>query len=330
MISNPKTRKRLRIFVVSLLVLACLAVGGYGVRKYYVRKRALAARVEGVAAAKAGDWERALHKMGIYVQVFPDDAEARFYYARAREQVADPDGKHIREAIWNYRRVVELQPDHVEARYRLLDLYAQQHYFPETIDAANGILERKKDDPRAMREKAKALAVLRRFSEALPVAQRCNEIAPLDLDVQILTLRLMHQIGQAKDAILARAEALNKSHANDARFELLLSVACSICEDRPKAIELARKAASRNFIDADFINALVEQLDSFALFGDSFQVLDSAARSSRLPLLEAALIGRLIQMGRTNEVAERLSELDPKNSSSSSELLRAARSHWFG
>src|SRR5437660_153381 len=84
--------------------------------------------------------------------------------------------------------------------------------------------------------KAKALASRRQFEDALAASTQLNELAPTDLDGQILTLLLMspqYLNLPAKD-ILARADKNAAAHPKDPRFVMLQGFAFRCTGDKEK------------------------------------------------------------------------------------------------
>src|SRR5690606_25216397 len=137
---RAKTKKRLLILVLIVTVLSGATVGAYLYRVNQIRQNTLDARVEGQAALEEGDYYTAMHRLGVYVNHNPKDAQALYQYAQARQQVPEPQAKHILDAVSLYRRVLDLDPTHQEARLKLLDLYTSIGYGNEAVDTADAYL----------------------------------------------------------------------------------------------------------------------------------------------------------------------------------------------
>src|SRR4051812_26416122 len=103
---RDKTRRRLRWFLIGVVAVVCLGGGAYVARNRQLDARARAGRDEGLKLLAAGDYFQALHHIGPYVQRHPNDSDTLWSYAQARQQVPEPDGRHLSDALSLYRRVL--------------------------------------------------------------------------------------------------------------------------------------------------------------------------------------------------------------------------------
>ena len=90
---------RLIILCVAVLLLGLAGGGFYALRKYQMYERVQAYRPIGLAAVESGDHDQGVGMLGAYLQHYPDDVEALYHYAQARQQVELPRGAHLGQAI---------------------------------------------------------------------------------------------------------------------------------------------------------------------------------------------------------------------------------------
>ncbi|NNF67528.1 MAG: hypothetical protein HKM98_08470, partial [Gammaproteobacteria bacterium] len=104
----------------SLVVLTLL---GFVVACSSAEERAAKYLEKANASFEAGDLVKANLDAKNTLQIEPQNAEARFLLARIAETrlISEPDS--WREMMGNLQRVLELQPDHIEARVKMIQLY---------------------------------------------------------------------------------------------------------------------------------------------------------------------------------------------------------------
>lgn len=317
-----KKKRRLTYLGAAVVVVAVVSAAAYGLRTRQIRSRLAEGRAEGVEALAAGNYELALHKIGRYVQRNDEDVEALYQYAQAREQVPEPDGKHIVQAIAVYRQLLALQPARTDARRRLLNLYVDYGFDKEALDTAEALWI--PDDPAVLQARAKAHARLRKFDEALKASLAHNEKVPTDLETQRLTLEIMLASGEPATGVVDRARGLKSKYPSDPRFDLLKVVAHRMAGDAGEAKKAVLAAASSTETEPAFVEVLVEQLEALELFDESLRVLTRStggARNDSTPDNERLLAARLWQAKRYQELADRRQGLDPADLKSDSELL---------
>lgn len=337
---KKKKKRRLVFLLAGAMGLAGLGAGGYFVRMQQVQSRLRQSRADGLEALKAEEYFNALHKVGAWLQRHPDDPEALYAYAQAREQVEEPNNAHIGQAARLYMRLLDLQPAHAEARHKLLDLYVRTGHGVEAMTTADELLRRNPADATAVRAKVIASASAGRYSDALRDAHQYNKLAPRDFEGYLLTVDMMFRSKQPAESVLELAKKLREAHPRDARFELLQSIACAGANDKAGATEWAGKAAAHPPGDPDVVVQLVRQLDMLGLFAESVAVLDRAAareaasgqsapaepaangaRKADGAKIRRALATRWWQQKRYDRIVEYLKDLDPADRKADAELL---------
>jgi len=165
-----KRRRRLVFLLAITTLVVAVAIGTYAWRKRQLQNQALASYQEGIASLEAGNHFDAMHKIGVYLHRYPNDKEALYRYANSRINVVEVGGVHILQTINMLRRLLQLQPNHADARRDLLRLYIKVGYRNESIDTANVILKQHPDDTEAVRAKSDAFIALRQFDNAMSFA----------------------------------------------------------------------------------------------------------------------------------------------------------------
>lgn len=312
---RTKTRRRLWLLLICSVSTALVVGAAYVIRRQQIATRVLGDRAQGYAALEAGDHFNALHKIGSYIQRYPDDPEAVMKYAIARMHVEEPNGKHIFEAIARLRWVLERQPDNKEAPKQLLDLQLSVGFYPEIITATAN-----RSDPASLRARAVALANTNN-PDAEAVSLRYNELNPTDLRMQMFTCHQMRQRNVPADQIVARAAQLQQANPNDPRFLLLLGFANSIAGNSAEALSLTRKATAGSLDDAELVTAAVEQFDQLRRFDESLAVLQRAANVRGDIAFQRSAVIKLFQGGRFTQVVEQTAELEKDRQRSDVALL---------
>lgn len=320
---RPTTKRRIVILAASTVGLAVTLGGVYEFRQYQINAKTMSYRAEGMDAFQHGDFAKALVPLSKYNERHQNDAETLFAFGKARSRVEAPNNRHLSEAIQYFRRGLELQPDNMEARHQLLDLYSNTGYNAEAIALSDELLKKDPKDIGALRAKAKALASRRQLPEALAAATKLNELAPNDIEGQGLTLFLMSPwcLNKPSEEILGRAKKLLAAHADDPRFVLLQGLAYHCVLDDANAREWYKKAAAKPLADPDFVKVCTQLMDEVGLFDKSQELLEKVSADGHDPRMLRMLVQRLWQNGRYQQVVDRLKDLDPKTTASDSHLL---------
>src|SRR5437016_4981298 len=106
-----KTKQKKSLVLVLLVLVVVGAGGSYGGFKYFAKRRALEWKRDGIAAAQAGDHERAAELLARYVQRYGGDEGALTWYVKSRELVELPNGQHITDTLWGLKALLNIDPD---------------------------------------------------------------------------------------------------------------------------------------------------------------------------------------------------------------------------
>ncbi|MCL2645707.1 MAG: tetratricopeptide repeat protein [Phycisphaerales bacterium] len=299
---RQKTKRRLIFLLAATVGVALLLGGGYWWRQQRHERQIMDCRNEGLAALQEKNYGVALYKLYTYLQRYDRDAEIMLSYVEARTQVEEPNGKHLLDAINMLQRYLQIKPNDLAARHRLLELYINAGFNSEALATADDLLSRQSNDVTVLKYKTAALTRLRRISEALKVAQETGQIAPLDLDNQATILVLLSKQGQTPAAVIQHAEELQRKHPSDPRFALLVSIAHSMAGEKTAAISWAKGAAAQPISDADVASLLIHQLDVLEQFADADRLQAHEFEREPTPEHRLAWVNRLWQRGRYAEI----------------------------
>jgi tetratricopeptide (TPR) repeat protein len=319
-----------------IIALACMMpvglVGGYYGARQILIMRIASWRASGIAASKSGDNFTAADLLARYLRRRPGDVDALEYYAHSRELAEEPNGQHLTETAIALKSILGLDPDRLDDRRHLLDLYVRMENRPQALDTANAILAKHPKDVRTLRIKTEMLVGLRQYRAAYDYAQAWSTLAPLDLQAHLNRLRIRALLAQTPGAILADAAALRAIHPDDPKFELIQGYAEILAGDLAGGGEETRKyeadaitwlktAAAHPNLPDEIATVLVEQFDRVGQSNESLAIMQTAAKSGQNPAMKEALAKRCWELGRWEETVATLSDLDLSSSSSDATLI---------
>lgn len=320
---NVKARTRL---IVLLVVIALIAGGAYGFYRFRQRQIALqyaALKVDGMNAARAGDYETAISKLREYLVRFKDDPEALNVYVDVRPRVESEGNAHIREAMNAMRHLQTLQPENLDVRLSLMRMYLRFDQRTETLDAAETLLARlaarETTAPldaaqlamryEALRTQVTALIRQRRYEDALKTCDRLLEAQPADIEAHLTRLNLRRELRHPQAQVLKDIEELRKSNPDDPRFELVEGVAHALHGDMGSAVTWIRQAAARPAPDEAFTRVLVRELDQLRQNDVSLQILEDLTKRGASADVRLAFARRLFEMNRFAEAVEHMQDV---------------------
>jgi thioredoxin-like negative regulator of GroEL len=190
------TKRGIRRLIILIVVLA-LGAGAIGgalmVRRSMNAEEIARAREQGMALYNAGELEAALPLLGKYIGGVKTDPEVLIAYAECRLRVPMPNNGHIPRAIAALRAATELQPENIEAKEALLELYLSVGFFTETNETADAILAIDPTNEIALFGKVNALISLNRPEDAIDSARvfadtHGDRLGPHRLFTQVLSI----------------------------------------------------------------------------------------------------------------------------------------------
>ena len=322
---RPKTIRRLLILLLAFAAAAGAISIWLLISQHRQRGQIAQLRQEAWSAYDARDYPHAVGLFSEYINRSHsqnNDPDSIFAYGRSRASVPLPNGSHTFEAIHIFQHYLELRPDDPrDAEHELLKLFTRVQYDREAKTLADVLLVKNPEDVEALRAKAEALSHERNFAEALVVCQRINRIAPLNLKWQCFELGTMEALKRPPEQVVANAEALQKEHPGDARFEALLALAFEYAKDDAAAKKAIERAAQLPPPDADSVLSIVAILDSKQDRALADDLLARAMATDHDPRLLGLVAERLWQQQHRAELLAKLKDLDPKLPAASTALL---------
>ena len=351
MIVRAKTKRRLMFLVVGALLTATVLATAVVLLKQRRTRYFMGQRETGMTAYKNKDYATAISSLAIYIGRYAQDADAVYTLADAQKRSDSPDGRNLWVCAQLYRRFLELKPDRHDVRRDLVLLYSKLGFSNEVIDFARPLLERNPSDVPILVARAKALAALRDYKQALADSEKAIKLSPMEVEAQAITLELLGHMDR-KPEILPHAQAILEAHPRDARGELLMSIACLtlgeltaeqqakikklVAKDYPATAQdkvkypdaskdqpvtartvaafFIRQAALHPVPELYFARILVGQLDRLRLPVEATEALDRALQSEDDPPLRRVLVRRFFEIGRYAEVEKRLANVQLRTS----------------
>ena len=306
---RDRTKKRLRYFVVAVVLLGCAGVGAYVLRERHLESTTRAGRDEGLKQLEAGDYFHAMHNIGPYLRRHPDDVESLLAYATARRQVPEPNNRHISDALGLLRRVLVLNPQHVQASESLLELYQQCGLMTEGLQLAQQVLSVHPKNAVAMKVKATALNAGGKSpgvkpEDALNTALRYAELWPRDVAGQLLVMEILDRGDTTRERAVAHFAKLHEKSPNDPLAILLLGVAHLTSGDSAAASKWIGQAAQLEMPDVPAVELLVRACDQLEMFEQSMNVLKRHAGRADGDEFVALFAGRLWELESYQQLAD--------------------------
>lgn len=323
---RPKTVRRLLVLFAAFLL---FATGMALLLLRSARKdRATVAnlRSDAFRAYEMHDDARAVTLLEQYINRSPaesSDAEAVYAYAMARERVPMDGHAQIAEAISLLQRYLDLAPaDPHDAKHELLKLYAQARYSKEALTLADTLLAKNPRDVEALRARGAVMQNDKKPAEALAACQALNHVDPTSLYWQEQELRLMAELKQPNEQIVAHARQLLDAHPDDPRFHANLAIALDLTGDHAGAVAALEAAAKLPPPDAESALQVISLLDAIPRIDlADFLLARSVSRFGNDPRLQDLSIRRLFESEAYSQLLEKLKDVSPASPTASPNWL---------
>lgn len=307
---RSKSRKRLVVLLVSVVLAAALLFAAVAVVK--MRRDALRheRRDAGIAAVKQGDYGRGLELLSQYLAAVPSDAKALFHYAIARSKLPMKNRRHLLDACGAMYRVHQIEPNNRDAQQMLLELFTQAGGSTEALATAEEVLRREPDNAAAIYLRALALQQLRRFPEARQAAETLVAAHPEHFEGHRLLLELLNQTGVEDQKLVEVCRGYQESHPDDPRFHLLMSMTYSAVGNRAAAVGELKPIRDWTPQTPELAQLLVSQFQATGDFDAAIAALRRAVDALPELRLRQELIRRLWETWRHDELLARTKDLD--------------------
>jgi tetratricopeptide (TPR) repeat protein len=232
-------RSRLSYF---LLPIICAVINACGSAED--RADAYIARAQ--ALFEAGDYTNARLEARNAAQIEPKNAEVRYLLALIAEQ-----DQQFRMMVGNLRVAVDLNPEHVDARIKLGNLYYLAKAFSRAAAEADAAMQIAPQNPNVRALHAKVLAERGDIAAALDEINIALSVDPNNLDVVMVQTGLYLTNGQRDLALEFLDDAIERFDRDAGRRLRQLKVIMLAEERRTEALEAEFRALVRDFPDDD-------------------------------------------------------------------------------
>jgi tetratricopeptide (TPR) repeat protein len=294
-------RKRVTILIVGAVVLLLSGASLALYREWHIHQWYLNDRKVGLEAAANGQDVNAINDLYPYLSRYPDDIDALIAYAKSRQKVSMPKSEHLRRTVDALRNVLRLDPSRTEQRRTLMEIYNDVGMFTEANDQASALLDRLPNDKEGLTVKTHALLVLHDYDQSLQTAETALKLDPDNVTVQLDRLRDMYQLGDTPDKILGAASDLVKAHPNDQAALLVQGFSFELTGDPTDAKSSYHSAAMAPLKDKTTAMTLVQHLNAWNLWQESFAILNKLVDSGDTDA-EVALLRRYWEIGDFNDL----------------------------
>ena len=187
-----------------------------------------------------------------------------------------------------YRRVLELDPNHIQVYLRISEIAAEEGNIEEECSSYCAV--------------ARHLAKSARYEEAIDIIEEAYKSAPQNKELSLALCDLLHKVGDSKRAneILSN---LAESHPNDLEVLVSLAELASEAGDMDKADKLYLKAA-----------AVDSKNEKVILLGSGIEIMREDFDKAVVhlsPLVQKVLEGE--SGGQVINILEEIRDRDPKN-----------------
>lgn len=316
-----KSVKRIGILV--LAVGGLFAAGGMLYWQYVkqVRDQLFADQRVGRNAYLAHEYAKAIDPLERYLREYPDDSKATLWFADSRFRVETGNNSHIRIAIDKLEHVLAREPNNMEAKNLLLEIYPQTTSTDAMEKLAADVLAKDPENWRALNAMLTTRLRQSRTEEGLQIVTELARVRPDDIRWKTLVMQLMHQLQKPNAVILDYASKQYASDKDDPRYLLLQAFAANYANEGDKALWYLQQAAAKPIGNPDTVRLLASIFDQMKRFDESRVLLEQTADRTQDPEIIRVLVTRLWQNGRDADIITRLSSLDVSSPKSDPELL---------
>ncbi|MEY3231375.1 MAG: hypothetical protein RL689_1464 [Planctomycetota bacterium] len=337
---KPKAARRLMLASGIAAVVVAGVVMVVVVRGWQNDRHSARLRAEGMSAFEQGRYRPALEDLARYLRRTPEDREAWLAFAKSRERLEEPSGRHLVQAANAYFRALELDRADRETSMKLLRLYNEVGHFVEAKDLAVRLRPSElgvatTSDLDVLFAEAEARAGATAFDhEFEELTERLLSLAPESCRAAIVRVDFL--IGaDRKDEAVAFAGQAAKDHAASPCFAFLPHLAtqragrqvdaagfrATLCAAAGLDPVTGRRVAPPAYHEVAVAAELLSALDDQGWFGLSIEVLRDAAGRLEDPMCRRLLARRLWAAGLTSELLADIRPGDKQPDGESSEVL---------
>lgn len=338
---KPKTSKRLLALGGIVLLLAAGAGGAVVYRNHRQKAQIDAFRVEGMAYVEQGEYYKGLGSLSKYLKRNEADLDALLAYAKARENIEEPDGAHIKQALDIYQKVQSLRPTPENAKH-LLELYQVAGYLPEARDLAatmrpQDLAQCTDEHFDVLRAEANARMGIKPDDERISqLLDRMLALRPTDFPTQVVYVEHLRDRGLAGQGRAIAQKLLDSADANaKAQGRLLMALARrdepgfdvnaeafqALCALTGIDLETAGIAREVKFATPLEVLRSASLFDGMGMHAHALTVLRVGFQQHNDPILARVLARRSWMSGRFNDVLTLFAQPDLGILGTNSEIL---------
>lgn len=256
----------------------------------------------------AGRMSKAIDECGVIIEKEPENVEARYLLAQIYSGFRGQEGMR-EKAVAEFRRILEINPEHFESFYYLGQLYLNEEEFPEAAEAFGRFIELRPDLVEGYYRKGVALSEMDRREQAIEVLEEGLENLQQAPDSYWELLATLYlRVDQEERAIEVYRRSLETSSSPALKRALAqLLLKAGKAEE---AVPLFREVASNFPREEELQVELGKALRETRQFSEAAAILRRAAEQRPLDLeahYELAL--SLEGMGERQEAIEKLKYL---------------------
>jgi len=200
---------------------------------------------------KAGENRRAVQECQEAIKLDPESSAPHFLLGRIYSTLRTTDQAQVLDqAIDEFERTVELEPDHIQALYDLGRLHLAKKNYQKTVEILDRFIRLQPWFPQAYLLKARAHIELNQVREAIESLESSIAYDETNLENLKLLGNLYEQTGQREEARSLYSKSLDSTTDPDIRFRLALlltdqnqfveaiSILQELVEDFPKNVRI--------------------------------------------------------------------------------------------
>lgn len=154
-------------------------------------------RLKGLILAEQRRTTEAAEAFNKAIELNPEDIDAKIFLARNYAQNAAT----YPEAVAAYREVLKSQPDNVEIRTELANIYAESNNMQLAVEQYRDLLAKHPEDVQVRTSLVRALLKVKDYDNAIAEARNLLGVVPDDVDARLLMAETLSTAGKHKDAL---------------------------------------------------------------------------------------------------------------------------------
>ncbi len=270
---SRRARRRVLLIVMILVVLTGGVIGAREVLQWQRARAFEQARNEGMAAFARGDHPASLATLGPLISRNPNDLEVVRAVAISRLNIEEEDDSHLPRAVVLFQRVVELDPQDLEARRELLRIYPRLGFMRESLDMADVILEANPDDPEALEARVQILMALGRWAEAADISARLVQQNPDSSRWKQLQISTALASGLEPSEAVELTKSWPRGRFDDGLDELVVAALLALKGESEESSRIANLGVARGAANGARLENMLSILSDLGLASEAERLI---------------------------------------------------------